>query len=397
MKPVSEIGFIRFPGMKQLTAAPPPPTIHDVAKHAGVGSATVSRVLNGTAPVSQSTREAVMTAIAELNYTPSTAARRLSLGKTFTISIIIPFFTRPSFVERLRGIDSVLDQSAYDVIVYNVETPERRNRYINEVPRQDRSDGVIIVSLPPTDEDVQAFRRNQVPVVSVDALFPSLTSVGEDAILGGEQATQHLLDLGHEQIAYISDILNDPLAHGSNASLFRSIGYRRSLERAGIKPRASYQISCYQDRPSTRTLARELLASPQRPTAIFAACDTQALGILEAARDLNLRVPQDLSIIGYDDIEIAEYVGLTTMRQALFRSGQRGAELMLQMLEGKLDEPVSEVLPTDLIVRTSTCPPLIHPQTRPTRRAAPVAKHSSPKSPGSRNGKVATKRDRKPT
>ena len=354
-----------------------PPTIHDVAKRAGVGSATVSRVLNGTAPVSEATRQSVMAAIAELNYTPSPTARRLSLGKTFTISIIVPFFTRPSFVERLRGIDSVLAESVYDVILYNVETSERRDRYLKEVPRQDRSDGVIIVSLPPTDGDIEAFQRNQVPVVLVDALFPALTSVGEDAILGGDLATQHLLDLGHEHIAYISDLLNDPLAHGSNASLFRSIGYRRALERAGIKPRAAYQLSCYQDRASTRKLARELLGSPQRPTAVFAASDTQALGILEAARDLNLRVPEDLSIIGYDDIEIAEYVGLTTMRQALFESGRRGAELMLQTLEGALQAPVMETLPTEIVIRSSTAAPATAPDPKRARRARLVHQPSS--------------------
>jgi DNA-binding LacI/PurR family transcriptional regulator len=298
-----------------------------------------------------------MKAIAELNYSPSHTARKFSLGKTLVISVIIPFFTRPSFVERLRGIDTALSQSEYDFIVFNVDTPDKRHQYFADVPRRDRSDGVIIVSLAITHADVACFERNNMPVVLVDTQHPTLTAVAEDSAKGGEDATQHLIDLGHERIGYINDILNDPLAHTSNASRNRLIGYRRALDKAGIKFRPEYHRSCYQDRPSTRALAREVLSMPNRPTAIFAASDTQALGILEAARDLNIRVPEELSIVGYDDIEIAEYAGLTTMHQSLFESGKRGAEMMLQMLKGDLVQPVFESSPTHLVVRNSTGPP----------------------------------------
>ncbi len=357
--------------MKRTAEANPTnPTIHDVARRAGVGAATVSRVLNGSAPVSEETRLTVMKAIAELNYSPSHTARKFSLGKTLIISILIPFFTRPSFVERLRGIDAALAESEYDFIVFNVDTSQKRDQHFVDVPRRDRSDGVIIISLPTTDADVECFARNDVPVVLVDTQHTALTSIAEDSIKGGEDATQHLIDLGHERIAYVNDILNDPLAHTSNASRNRLIGYRRALDRAGIKFRPEYHRSCYQDRPSTRVLGREMLSAPNRPTALFAASDTQALGLLEAARDLNIRVPEELSIVGYDDIELAEYAGLTTMHQALFESGKRGAELMLHTLEGSLNGPVFEPSPTHLVVRSSTCPP-----TKPRRQLrSPIRK-----------------------
>ena len=341
--------------MKRATEATPTPnpTIHDVARRASVGAATVSRVLNGSAPVSEETRLMVMKAIAELNYSPSHTARKFSLGKTLIISIIIPFFTRPSFVERLRGIDAVLAESEYDFIVFNVDKPNKRDQHFADVPRRDRSDGVIIISLPTTDADVDCFARNDVPVVLVDTQHAALTSIAEDSIKGGEDATQHLIDLGHERIAYINDILNDSLAHTSNASRNRLIGYRRALDRAGIKFRAEYHRSCHQDRPNTRVLGREMLSAPNRPTAVFAASDTQALGMLEAARDLNIRVPEELSLVGYDDIELAEYAGLTTMHQALFESGKRGAELMLQTLDGSLQGPAFEPSPTHLVIRNT--------------------------------------------
>jgi LacI family transcriptional regulator len=333
------------------------PTIRDVAKRASVGLATVSRVINGSAPVADETRNKVLQAITELNYSPSPTARKLSLGKTFVISIIIPFFTRPSFVERLRGIDNIMANSDYDFIVFNVETMEKRDHYFASVPRPDRSDGVIIVSLPTKNEDIELFRNKRVPVVLIDTQHPSLTSVTEDSVQGGDNATQHLIELGHTRIAYVSDILHDPLAHNYTASRNRLMGYRHALERASIAFNPEYHCFCHHDRPTTRAMMRNVLTQPDRPTAVFAASDTQALGVMEAARDLGLCVPEDLSVVGYDDIEIAEYVGLTTMRQALFESGQRGAELMLQMLDGQITAPHAERLATDLVVRRTTCPP----------------------------------------
>ena len=127
-------------------------TIRDVAERAGVGVGTVSRVINNSPTVSQATRQRVQKAVAKLNYSPNPMARHLSLGKTMKIAVIAPFFTRPAFVERLCGIESVLAPTAYDLIVYNVETPEKRDFYLREVPQRKRVDGVLILSLSPRDE-----------------------------------------------------------------------------------------------------------------------------------------------------------------------------------------------------------------------------------------------------
>lgn len=329
-----------------------PATIRDVAKRAGVGVATVSRVLNNSGLVSASARQQVLEAVAALNYVPNPTARRLSLGKTFTIAVIVPFFTRPSFVERLRGIDSIFGDSRYDMIVMNVETVAKRNKYFAEVPRPDRVDGVIIVTLTPNDEEVQTFKAAQVPVILVDTHHPGLPSVMEDSVLGGRQATQHLIDLGHTRIAYISDVLDDVFSDTA-ASLSRYRGYLQALEAAGIPLREDYVKQGRHSREEARRCAVDLFALGDRPTAIFAASDTQAIGVMEAARDAGLRVPEDVSVIGYDDLEVASYLGLTTMRQSLYESGKRGAELLLQALEGQLSEPVSVDMPVELVVRQS--------------------------------------------
>jgi DNA-binding LacI/PurR family transcriptional regulator len=329
-----------------------PTTIRDVAKRAGVGVATVSRVLNNSGLVSERARQRVLDAVAELNYVPNPTARRLSLGKTFTIAIIVPFFTRPSFVERLRGIDSVFADSRYDMMVMNVESMPKRNKYFAEVPRPDRVDGVIIVTLTPSDAEVAAFQASPMPVVLVDTSHPQLPSVMEDSVLGGRLATQHLIDLGHTRIAYISDVLDDVFS-ATAASPLRFRGYQQALEGAGIPFRADHVGQGRHGREEARRCAGELFAMPDRPTAVFAASDTQAIGVMEAARDAGLRVPDDVSVIGYDDLEVAEYLGLTTVRQSLFESGRCGAEMLLQMMEGQLTEPVKVEMPVELVARQS--------------------------------------------
>ncbi len=330
-------------------------TIRDVAKRAGVGLGTVSRVLNNSPLVSPATRARVLQAIAELDYTPSPVARGLSLGKTLSIAAIVPFFTRPSAIERLRGVEATLADSEYDLTVFNVETVERRDACFRDVPRPERADGVLIISLAPRDDDVERFARTNIPIVLVDADHPALSRVVTDDVNGGRLATQHLIDLGHRRIAYISDPLDTPFNFTSSRDRYQ--GYRLALEQAGIPFRPDYHRQGEHGRYEARHLASQLLAMPEPPTAIFAASDTQAMGVLEAAQDAGLQVPRDLSVIGYDDVEISEYLGLTTMRQQLFESGAQGVRMLLEMLTTPPATPRRELLPAELIVRGTTAPP----------------------------------------
>jgi len=333
-------------------------TIRDVAQKAGVGLGTVSRVLNNSPLVSEETRQRVLSVIEKLNYVPSPNARRLSLGKTLNVAVIVPFFTRPAELERLRGVEHTLLESEYDLVLYNVETPEQRDAYFRDVPRRERADGVLILSLPPRDGDVTPLKKANVPVVLIDAHHPSLASLNRvitDDVAGGRTATQHLLDLGHRRIGYLSDLLDNPFNFTSSRD--RYLGYRQALEAAGIAFQPSYHGQAAHGRYEARQLAVRMLTQPDRPSAIFAASDTQALGVMEAARELSLRVPEDLSVVGYDDIEIAEYLGLTTMRQLLFESGKRGVELLLEILADPKTKPMCEILPAELVVRGTTAAP----------------------------------------
>lgn len=332
-------------------------TIRDVARVAGVGLGTVSRVLNNSPLVSPATRRRVLDVIAELNYSPSQIARSFALGKTLTIATIVPFLTRPSVVERLRGIEVGLAASHYDLVVFNVETIERRTACLREVPRADRADGVLIISLAPRADELAALRNAPVPVVLIDAAAEGLPSVLIDDVIGGELATNHLIALGHRRIGFIGDPLDDPLSFNFVSSRHRFVGYQQALAAAGIPFCAAYHRHGLHGRYEARVLARDMLQLPEPPSAIFAASDTQAMGVLEAARDLGLPVPAALSVIGFDDIDVAEYLGLTTVRQPLFESGARGVELMLELLAGGQAPQHPEYLPVELVPRATTGPP----------------------------------------
>jgi DNA-binding LacI/PurR family transcriptional regulator len=332
-----------------------PARIADVAALAEVGIATVSRVLNGRANVAESTRERVLEAIRVLDYRPSSVARNLSLKRTLVVGVVMPFLTEASQIERVRGIVTALASSPYDLALFDVESADRQRRAFRLLADAHRTDGLLVLSLIPPDEEVRRLRIEGIPCVLVDARHDELPSVVIDDVAGGRLATQYLIELGHRRIAFIGDKPSDPFRFLSSRD--RTNGYERALAGASIPLRAEYVREGTQSRHVARSIAEELLRLSERPTAVFAASDVQALGVLEAARGLGIDVPGELSVIGFDDIEIASYVGLTTVRQPLFESGRRGAELLLRALVGEPPAVRIETMSLDLVVRGTTRPP----------------------------------------
>ena len=329
-----------------------PATIADVARRAGVGRGTVSRVLNDRPNVDPTTRERVQAAIAALDYVPSPTARRLSLGRTQTIGVVVPHMTTASVVERLRGIEATLVAAGFDMIVFNIETVERRDAVLREVPRRERVDGLLIVSIEPRPAEVDRARDAGVPIVLIDVDHGGLPSVVVDDVAGGRLAATHLLDLGHRRIAFLGD--RPRLALGFRSSRDRLAGVVAALADAGIDLPAERIAIGEFDRASAAAMTQALLAGPHQPTAIACASDTQAFGAIEAIRGLGLEVPGDVSVIGYDDVELAAYLGLTTIRQPLVDSGRRGAERLLAAIAGAASESDREVLGLRLVARAST-------------------------------------------
>jgi DNA-binding LacI/PurR family transcriptional regulator len=313
-------------------------------------------VLNDSPRVSERTRARVLAAIEVLDYRPNPLAQGLSRGRCQTLGVVVPFFTHASAVERLRGVVAALDGSRYDLVLFNVESPVHRDEHFATLTRRDRADGLLVMSLPPPVGSLARLTESGVPIVLLDSRGPGVPSVITDDVEGGRLATQHLIDLGHSHIAFIGDEPGNPLGFTSSAA--RERGYHETMAAAGLTVGEGDVRHGPHIRPVARGLAEDLLAGGDRPTAVFAASDTQALGVLEAARAAGLAVPGDLSVVGFDDIEVSSYAGLTTVRQPLFESGRRAAELLLESLAA--EDPIGETeleLELELVVRSTTATP----------------------------------------
>ena len=324
-------------------------TIDDVAARAGVGIATVSRVLNESPKVSEATRARVLEAMAALDYRPNPLARGLSSGRSHSIGVVVPFFTHASAVERLRGVIAGLAATAFDLVLFDVRSPQHASQHLTSLTRRDRAAGLLVMSLAPDPAELAMLVAAGVPVVLVDARGEGVPVVGTDDVLGGRLAASHLVDLGHRRVAFLGEPPDNPFGFTATAS--RELGCREVLAAAGVEP--AWVHYCEHDRDAARDVVASLLDRGDRPTAVFASSDVQAAGVLIAAMELGLRVPDDLSVIGFDDVELASYADLTTIHQPLFESGRLGAELLLASLGGDRT-PTAHELPLELVVRGTT-------------------------------------------
>jgi DNA-binding LacI/PurR family transcriptional regulator len=331
------------------------PTIADVAARAGVGLGTVSRVLNGSTKVREGTRAKVQAAIDQLGYRPNPLARGLSRGRCQTLGVMVPFFTHASAVERLRGVVAGLDGSRYDLVLFNVEAPLHRDEHLAAVGGPGRVDGLLVLSMPVPPRELARLTAAGMAVVLVDAAGRGVPSVVTDDVEGGRLATRHLVELGHRAIAFVGDEPRNALGFRSGRA--REQGYQAVLDEAGLPSDPRLRRFVPHEREAARAMALDLLdTGPERPTAVFTTSDVQAMGVLAAAADLGLRVPEDLSVVGFDDIELSAHIGLTTVRQPLFDSGRLGVELLLAGLDGEPAPPRRHQLPLELVRRTTTGP-----------------------------------------
>jgi DNA-binding LacI/PurR family transcriptional regulator len=334
-------------------------TIADVAAASGFGVGTVSRVINGASNVREATRLSVLKVIEQLGYRPSHLAASLSRGTPRTVAIVVPQLTRPSAVMRLAGALSVLDEQGYDTVVCNVDTPQQRDHHLAALTSRHRADGVIVMSLRLSAPQLDAFLHAGVSVVTVDAITPGVPQTVSDDVAGGRLATAHLLALGHRRIGFVGDTMRGAAAAsriglGHLASQHRLTGYRQALAVAGVR----YDPKLVRRGPhgpaNAEALAADLLARPDPPSAIFAASDTQAMGVLAAADRGGVSVPGELSVIGYDDIESAALLGLSTVRQPLGDSGAEGARRLCALLRGERVSPMRQQLGLEVVRRSST-------------------------------------------
>lgn len=301
------------------------------------------------------TRARVEAVIEDLDYRPSAIAQGLAFGRTMTIGAVVPFLTHPSAVQRVRGLIDGLRESPFPLSLYDVEKPQHRVEHFDVLTRSNPPMATVVIGLEPLPPELDALRAVGTPVVFIEVDVPGFSRVIVDHREGGRIATQHLVDLGHKRIGFVGDAEDNPF--GFTSSALHHLGYADVLAVAGIPENSELVLTGAHGRDQARTLASAMLTLDRRPTAIFAASDTQAMGVMDAARLLGIRIPGDLSVVGFDDVELSGCTGLTTVRQPLEESGRRAAEILIDAIAASDRGAVCEELPLELVVRETTRSP----------------------------------------
>jgi len=325
-----------------------------VAERAGVSITTVSHVLNNTRAVSEDVQERVRAAMKDLRYIPSAVARSLKGDRTHTIGMMIPNNTNPYFAELIQGIEDASFNSGYNVILCNAYDDTRKQTAYLQVLMEKRIDGLILVASGSDAELSSRLQHLSIPTVVVDREVPGVLAdfVEADHEEGGYLATRYLIGLGHRDIACISGPIDLP------PSRARVEGYLRALKEAGLRFRLDYLVRSDFTSEGGYQAFDQLLALAKPPSAIFASNDLMAIGGICAASARGVRVPEQLSVVGYDDIALASFTTppLTTMAQPKYEMGELTARLLLERVTGK-DQPLRrEMLHTRLVERQSTRP-----------------------------------------
>jgi LacI family transcriptional regulator len=335
----------RFAGARRVTIA-------DVATHAGVSKTTVSHVLSGNRPVSRDTRSRVELAIEELGYRPDGIARSLRTRRTHMVALIIPDITNPFYPALARGLEQEMSGSGYRAFICNSDgETEQELGFLQDVCDR-RVDGIVIDSFHLTADDVQAVAGGHVPVVWIGGSpgdRPTFDSVRSDDEHGAFAATTHLIEGGHRAIAMI----DGPVGSGTS----RRHGYLRALSEADLTPVPRSPLRGDWTREAGAQALPQLLGLSPRPSAVFCSNDRTAIGVLDAAHEIGVRVPDDLAVVGFDDIEEAAMTTppLTTVGNPALETGQAAARLLGDRMSGAYRGPARAVtLPATLVVRATS-------------------------------------------
>ncbi|EGQ8805184.1 substrate-binding domain-containing protein [Vibrio parahaemolyticus] len=328
-------------------------TMKDIAKLAGVSTSTVSHVINKTRFVSEEISERVNNAAKELNYyAPSALARSLKVNRTKTIGMLVTTSTNPFFGEVVKGVERSCYHKGYSLILCNTEGDNERMRQSINTLLQKRVDGLILMCSSLEGERIDVFERYpDIPVVVMDwgpMLFTS-DKIQDNSLRGGYLAAKYLIDCGHTEIGCITGPL---IKHQAQ---MRYEGYKRAMNEAGLDFNANWIIESDFECEGGYQAFKKMAERGTLPSSIFVSNDMMAMGVINAANELSIKVPDDLSIIGYDDIHIAKFMSpsLTTIHQPKYRLGQAAVETLVRRLDDKSNEAQVVQLEPTLVVRNS--------------------------------------------
>jgi DNA-binding LacI/PurR family transcriptional regulator len=353
-----------------------PPTIYDIAREARVGIGTVSRVFNNHPSVSDETRKRVLRVASRLDYHPHPFARGLARRRTNAILVFVPFVASFFFVEILQAVQQRLAEVDCDLILHGVPHPDHAELSLRRNSFRGRVDGILFFSMTMPAEFAEEYMNLKVPVVLVDTSHKKFDSFSVENVNGAYTATNHLLDLGHTRLGMLNACADSPPARE------RLKGFRSALKDAGIEPNADWIRHSPPGRLDGFTkeagyqLAKEMFRGSRKlPSALVVASDIQAVGALEAIREEGLRVPEDVALIGFDDIELARHFGITTMRQPMSEMGTLAASRLIERMANPALPIIHQSFLPQLVVRRSTR--LESPRTANVSPAVPLAAESS--------------------
>lgn len=327
-------------------------TIYEVAAKAGVSIATVSNAINTPRRVKPTTLSRVLDAIDELGFVPKSEAIARARRGTNRIGVVAPLTTYPSFTLRLRGVIEALKDKPYEVVVYDQQSLAVREAYLTSLPISRRLDGLIVMALPFDNTVTQRLLEHKLETVLIEFGGSTFSSIEIDDEAGGRLAGEHLLARGHRLCAFVGE--RAVAATLVKQGMQRLEGFRDALARAGVDLPPAYISLGLPGVEETKQQTHVLLDLPDPPTAVFTHSDLQAVGVLKAARTRGLRVPEDLAVIGFDDLDVADYLGLTTVRQPLLESGRIAAQLLLARLTDPSASVQRVTLPLSVVERETT-------------------------------------------
>ena len=321
--------------------------IYDVAERAGVGIGTVSRVLNNSEKVKAETRDKILEVMQELNYRPNKVAQNLAKQKANAIAVIVPSFIDHFFVEVLKGIQDALTAENIDLVLHKIDLNEERMDKILEIVHSRKVDGIATVTMDISQTEHEELKKAGIPVVIADEFSPDFHSIYFDDIKGGEMAVDYLFNLDYKKIAFINGDINS--LHGQK----RLKGVKKSFKKNDLTiAEKLFKDGNFYAEDGFQSM-QEILELPEAewPNAVFAASDNQAIGVLQAMEEKGLKAPDDIAVIGYDNIELAKYLKITTIWQPMYQLGHLAVEVLLKAINGELTETYHKELELKLVKR----------------------------------------------
>jgi LacI family transcriptional regulator len=329
------------------------PTMKDIAKKAKVSMITVSRAMNNRPDISRETKSRVLKIARQLNYIPDHLARSLVTRKTKTVAVLVPDNVDSFYAAVVQGIGDECRERGYGIFLWNThDSADKELEYLRQA-REKRTDGMLIYPVQADSRYIKELRRNPVPFVFLNrhADAVDVDFVINDNVHGAYLAVNHLVQKGHRRITYVCARPN------ASSGKERIAGCRKATQEAGLPSECLDLLVCEETIESCYKLVKELVAKDKRPSAIFVWDDRLAIGAMKAIGEANLRIPQDVALVGYDDIEISAYLHppLTTVRQPTHQIGQTAARILLDKLESEeTPEPKKIILKPELVVRETT-------------------------------------------